>query len=80
LGVQFAKALGFQVIAVDSRQAGRDLAMEMDNRSLQPDLVVDSSDPKTASERSIASRTTRVSRRLWSALTPLPPTDGLSNC
>lgn len=51
LGVQFAKALGFQVIAVDSRQAGRDLAMEMDNRSLQPDLVVDSSDPKTASEQ-----------------------------
>jgi D-arabinose 1-dehydrogenase-like Zn-dependent alcohol dehydrogenase len=51
LGVQFAKALGFKVIAVDSRQAGRDLAMETNNPSLQPDLVVDSSDPKSASDQ-----------------------------
>ena len=42
LGLQFAKALGFRTVAVDSRVAGRELAEEMDNVELRPDLVVDS--------------------------------------
>ncbi|KAF5670043.1 alcohol dehydrogenase V [Fusarium heterosporum] len=50
LGVQFAKALGFQVIAVDSREAGRQLAEDVENPQLKPDLVVDSSDTQSASE------------------------------
>ncbi|KAM0351126.1 hypothetical protein ACHAPU_002910 [Fusarium lateritium] len=50
LGVQFAKALGFRVIAVDSREAGRQLAEDVDNPQLKPNLVVDSSDTKAASE------------------------------
>ncbi|RKU49461.1 hypothetical protein DL546_007704 [Coniochaeta pulveracea] len=41
LGVQFAKSLGFTIIAIDSRQAGRDLASDVSDR-LSPDLVVDS--------------------------------------
>lgn len=41
LGLQFAAARGFRVIAVDSRSAGRQLAVEMPNESLRPALVVD---------------------------------------
>lgn len=48
LGVQFAKALGFKVVAIDSRLAGRQLAKETDNIQLHPELVVDSSDPEAA--------------------------------
>jgi D-arabinose 1-dehydrogenase-like Zn-dependent alcohol dehydrogenase len=50
LGVQFAKALGFRVIAVDSREAGRQLAEDMENPELKADLVVDSSDTASASK------------------------------
>ncbi|KAF4419899.1 hypothetical protein F53441_14412 [Fusarium austroafricanum] len=50
LGVQFAKGLGFKVIAVDSREAGRQLASYVENPELKPDLVVDSSDMETASK------------------------------
>jgi len=42
LGVQFAKALGYRVVAIDSREAGRQLATEVSNPELVPDLVVDS--------------------------------------
>ncbi|KAL3472555.1 chaperonin 10-like protein [Aspergillus californicus] len=49
LGLQFGKALGFRTIAVESREAGRKLAMDMDNAELRPDLVVDSSDTDCAS-------------------------------
>ncbi|KAF6832967.1 putative alcohol dehydrogenase [Colletotrichum musicola] len=45
LGLQFASAMGFRTIAVDSRPAGRQLATEMPNESLSPALVVDSSAP-----------------------------------
>lgn len=48
LGVQFAKALGFRTVAVDSRPAGCELARQIDNSKLQPDLVVNSSDPDAA--------------------------------
>lgn len=41
LGLQFAAAMGFRAVAVDSRPAGRQLALEMANRSLRPALVVD---------------------------------------
>jgi len=50
LGVQFAKALGFKVVAVDSREAGRQLASDVENSALKPDLVVDSSDTTAASK------------------------------
>ncbi|KAI6765688.1 hypothetical protein HG530_006758 [Fusarium avenaceum] len=50
LGVQFAKALGFRVIAVDSREAGRQLAKDMESPELKADLVVDSSDTTSASK------------------------------
>ncbi|KZL66165.1 alcohol dehydrogenase (GroES-like domain-containing protein) [Colletotrichum tofieldiae] len=43
LGLQFASAMGFRTVAVDSRSAGRQLATEMANQSLKPSLVVDSS-------------------------------------
>lgn len=42
LGLQFAKGMGFRTIAVDSRPAGRQLAMEVANKDLEPDLVIDS--------------------------------------
>lgn len=42
LGLQFAAAMGFRTIAVDSRPAGRQLADEMVNEKLRPALVVDS--------------------------------------
>lgn len=41
LGVQFAKALGYKVVAIDNRQEGRDLAGEF---SLKADLVIDYND------------------------------------
>lgn len=50
LGLQFAKAMGFQTIAIDSRPAGRKLAEEMANTDLRPDLVVDSSDTEAATK------------------------------
>ena len=37
LAVQYAKALGYKVVAIDNRAEGRELAMEHD---LKPDLVV----------------------------------------
>ena len=42
LGLQFAAAMGFRTIAVDSRPAGRQLAGEMANEGLRPALIVDS--------------------------------------
>lgn len=42
LGLQFASAMGFRTIGIDSRQAGRQLATEMANKSLKPALVIDS--------------------------------------
>lgn len=51
LGIQFAKALGYRVVAVDTRLAGRQLATEVANRELLPDLVVDSTDPAAAAAR-----------------------------
>ncbi|KAK1980689.1 alcohol dehydrogenase GroES-like domain-containing protein [Colletotrichum cereale] len=42
LGLQFAKAMGYRTVAVDSRVAGRHLATEMANQDLKPSLVVDS--------------------------------------
>ncbi|KAI6370606.1 hypothetical protein MCOR25_004150 [Pyricularia grisea] len=47
LGVQFAAAKGFRVVAVDSRATGRQLAMEVGD-TLKPFLVVDSSMPEEA--------------------------------
>lgn len=41
LGLQFAAARGFRTLAIDSRSAGRQLAVEMPNESLRPALVVD---------------------------------------
>lgn len=52
MGVQFAKALGFTTIALDTRQAGRDLATEVPD-GLNPDLVLDS-DASDASEKILA--------------------------
>ncbi|KAI0118412.1 GroES-like protein [Nemania sp. FL0031] len=42
LGVQFAKAMGYRVVAVDSRAEGRQLATEVPSLELRPDLIVDS--------------------------------------
>lgn len=42
LGLQFAAAMGFRTVAVDSRPAGRQLASEMANEKLRPALIVDS--------------------------------------
>ncbi|KAI0405543.1 GroES-like protein [Xylaria palmicola] len=42
LGVQFTKAMGYRVVAVDSRPEGRQLATEVPSPELRPDLVVDS--------------------------------------
>lgn len=50
LGIQFSKALGFRTIAVDSRDAGCELAHEIENPQLIPDLVVNSSKPEAASQ------------------------------
>ena len=51
LGVQFAKAMGYQVVAVDTRPAGRQLATEVANKELLPDLVVDSTDTGEAATK-----------------------------
>lgn len=51
LGVQFAKGMGFRTVAVDSRPAGRQLATEMKNQELLPDLVVDSTNTEDASSK-----------------------------
>ncbi|CAI6274312.1 unnamed protein product [Periconia digitata] len=44
LGVQFAKAMNFRTVAIDNRDEGRKLSMEVSEK-LKPDLVVDSSAP-----------------------------------
>ncbi|KAI6902867.1 GroES-like protein [Hortaea werneckii] len=49
LGLQFAKAKGFKTVAIDNREAGRQLAAQMHNAALKPDLIVDSSDTAMAS-------------------------------
>ncbi|KAI7554957.1 GroES-like protein [Hortaea werneckii] len=49
LGLQFAKAKGFKTVAIDNREAGRQLAVQMHNAALKPDLIVDSSDTAIAS-------------------------------
>jgi D-arabinose 1-dehydrogenase-like Zn-dependent alcohol dehydrogenase len=41
LGVQFAKALGYKTVAIDSRLEGRQLAQELPEH-LKPDLIIDS--------------------------------------
>lgn len=51
LGVQFAKAMGYRVVAVDTRAAGRQLATEVANKELLPDLVVDSTSPDEAAAK-----------------------------
>jgi D-arabinose 1-dehydrogenase-like Zn-dependent alcohol dehydrogenase len=43
LAVQFAKARGYRVVAIDNRQEGLDLAQEL---TLKADLVVDFNDPE----------------------------------
>lgn len=43
--------MGFRTVAVDNRPAGRQLATEMKNQELLPDLVVDSTDTKDASSK-----------------------------
>ncbi|KAH6900533.1 alcohol dehydrogenase GroES-like domain-containing protein [Thelonectria olida] len=47
LGIQFAKALGYRVIAIDSRAAARTLAGEVPS-ALSPDLIIDSTSPEDA--------------------------------
>jgi D-arabinose 1-dehydrogenase-like Zn-dependent alcohol dehydrogenase len=42
LGVQFAKALGYRTVAMDNRNEGRQLALNLPDQ-LKPDLVMDSS-------------------------------------
>ena len=46
LALQFAKSQGFTTIALDSRQAGRDLATDVPD-ALRPDLVLDSTTTDT---------------------------------
>jgi D-arabinose 1-dehydrogenase-like Zn-dependent alcohol dehydrogenase len=41
LGIQFAKALGYRTIAMDNRDEGRQLALDLPDH-LRPDLVMDS--------------------------------------
>lgn len=47
LGVQFAKALGYRTIAMDSRPEGRQLATDVPRPGLMADLVVDPAAPDT---------------------------------
>jgi len=49
LGIQFAKALGYRTIAMDNREQGRQLALDLPDH-LRPDLVMDSS-AKNAEEK-----------------------------
>lgn len=51
MGIQFAKAMGYRVIAVDTRPAGRQLASDVENKELRPDLVVDSTDTQEAAAK-----------------------------
>ena len=48
LGIQFAKAMGYRVVATDRRSEGRELANMVANPELKPDLVVDSTDEEAA--------------------------------
>jgi D-arabinose 1-dehydrogenase-like Zn-dependent alcohol dehydrogenase len=50
LGIQFAKAMGFRTIAVDARPAGCELARQVENCELLPDLVVNSSNLEEATD------------------------------
>ncbi|KAK2051950.1 alcohol dehydrogenase GroES-like domain-containing protein [Colletotrichum caudatum] len=50
LGLQFASAMGFRTVAVDSRLAGRRLATEMANQKLKPSMVVDSGSKDATAE------------------------------
>jgi D-arabinose 1-dehydrogenase-like Zn-dependent alcohol dehydrogenase len=50
IGIQFSKALGFRTIAIDSRDAGCELAREIENPQLRPDLVLNSSDADAATQ------------------------------
>ncbi|KAK5993908.1 Alcohol dehydrogenase [Cladobotryum mycophilum] len=52
LGVQFAKALGYRVVAVDNRDIGLRLASEVPSR-LRPDLIVDYNSPDAISQISL---------------------------
>lgn len=49
LAVQFAKAMGYRTVAIDNRNEGRQLAMEVPEH-LKPDLVIDST-ARDADER-----------------------------
>jgi D-arabinose 1-dehydrogenase-like Zn-dependent alcohol dehydrogenase len=40
LGIHFAKALGYRMVAIDNRHEGRQLAIDLP-RHLNPDLVID---------------------------------------
>lgn len=51
LGIQFAKGMGFRTVAIDNRPAGKQLATEVKNKELLPDLVVDSTDTEVASSK-----------------------------
>lgn len=53
LGVQFARALGFRTIAIDSREAGCELAREIENPDLKPDLVLNTSSDPDATAQSV---------------------------
>ncbi|KAF2652209.1 alcohol dehydrogenase GroES-like domain-containing protein [Lophiostoma macrostomum CBS 122681] len=50
LAVQFAKALGHPVVAIDNRPEGLSLAVEASNPSLNADLVIDSRSPNALSD------------------------------
>lgn len=50
LGVQFAKSFGYRTIAIDSRESSRQLAKSLQNDLLRPDLVLDSTDQKSAAD------------------------------
>ncbi|KAI0128784.1 alcohol dehydrogenase GroES-like domain-containing protein [Xylariales sp. AK1849] len=50
LAIQFSKALGYRTVAIDSRPEGRQLADEVSNAELVPDLVVDSTASNAAAK------------------------------
>lgn len=50
LGAQFAKSQGYRTIAIDSRESSRNLARGIKNDRLRPELVLDSTDQKSAAE------------------------------
>jgi D-arabinose 1-dehydrogenase-like Zn-dependent alcohol dehydrogenase len=46
LALQFAKAMGFKTVAVDNREEGRQLALQV-AENLKPDLIIDSTASKS---------------------------------